>query len=167
MRRDREFSEWARVETPGLLRRARLLCLDVQQAEDLVQDTLVRLYLRWSQVDADGNPVGYAHRTMFNLFVSGRRRRSSRERPTAVLQDGAVPGEASSDRVNLRLDLQTALATLDRLERAVVVARYVDDRSVAEVARLFDRSEAWVKSITHRAVRRLRESSTLVTDLAR
>lgn len=164
MRRDQEFSGWAREETPGLLRRARLLCLDEQHAEDLVQETLVRLYLHWSRIDADGSPVGYAHRTMFNLFVSGRRRRSSGERPVATPDDRAAAGGGPGDAA-LRLDLRTALTTLEPTERAVVVARYVDDRSVADIARLFDRTESWVKSITHRAVLKLRRSPALVTDL--
>ena len=43
--RDAEFTGWARSETPGLLRRAYLLTADWQQAEDLVQETLVRLYV--------------------------------------------------------------------------------------------------------------------------
>lgn len=163
MRRDQEFSDWAGEETSGLLRRARLLCLDEQHAEDLVQETLVRLYLHWSRIDADGNPVGYAHRTMFNLFVSGRRRRSSRERPVPAPDDRVAASGTPADAV-LRLDLQTALTALDPLERAVAVVRYVDDRSVADIARIFDRTESWVKSITHRAVLRLRRSPALVTD---
>lgn len=165
MRRDREFSDWARDEAPGLLRRARLLCLDAQHAEDLVQDTLVRMYLHWSRIDADGSPVGYAHRTMFNLFVTGRRRRSNHERPVAELAEGVPATGVAADAVNLRLDLQAALGALDPMERAVVVARYVDDRSVTDIARLFDRTESWVKSITHRAVLKLRRSPALVTDL--
>lgn len=167
MRRDHEFAAWAREETPGLLRRARLLCLDAQHAEDLVQDTLVKLYLQWSRIDVDGSPLGYAHRTMFNHFVSGRRRRSSRERPVAATEDGAATGSTPADAVSLRLDLQAALNALDPMERAVVVARYVDDRSVAEIAQLFDRTDSWVKSITHRAVLKLRRSPALVTELTR
>jgi RNA polymerase sigma factor (sigma-70 family) len=164
VRRDREFADWARDETPGLLYRARLLCLDAQHAEDLVQDTLVKLYLQWSRVDAGQNPLGYAHRTMFNHFISGRRRRSSREQPSSVPENGGAPTRAPADDVDERLDLQAALNALDPLERAVVVARYVDDRSVADLAALFDRSESWVKSITHRAVLKLRRSPALVTD---
>ncbi len=161
MRLDQEFSQWAREETPGLLRRARLLCLDEQHAEDLVQDTLVKLYLQWSRIHADGSPLGYAHRTMFHHFVSSRRRRSARERPMLAPHDGPASGTLS-DTVPLRLDLQAALSTLDRVERAVVVARYVDDRSVAEVAHLLGRKESWVKTVTHRAVLKLRHSTALV-----
>lgn len=165
MRRDQEFSTWARDETPGLLRRAQLLCLDAQLAEDLVQDTLVKLYVNWSRVDTDANPVGYAHRTMFHHFVSGRRRRSSQERPVAEPEDDDRTSPAPTDAVDLRLDLGTALASLSAVERCVVMARYVDDLSVADTARLFDRKESWVKSITHEAVLKLRRSPSLIDDL--
>jgi RNA polymerase sigma factor (sigma-70 family) len=168
VRRDQEFSTWARDETPALLRRARLLCLDAQLAEDLVQDTLVRLYLSWSRIDRDANPVGYAHRTMFHHFVSGRRRRSSQERPVAEPEDRPGTARASStDAVNLRLDLRAALGSLSAVERCVVMARYVDDLSVADTARLFDRKESWVKSVTHDAVLKLRRSPSLIDDLSR
>jgi RNA polymerase sigma factor (sigma-70 family) len=166
VRRDQEFSRWARDETPGLLRRAQVLCLDAQLAEDLVQDTLVKLYIAWSRVNADGNPIGYAHRTMFHHFVSGRRRRSSRERPVAEPAHGLGTASATpTDAIDLRLDLRTALHSLSPVERCVVMARYVDDLSVADTARLFDRKESWVKSVTHDAVVKLRRCPSLVDDL--
>ena len=74
---DDEFTDWAHEHSPGLLRRATLLCGDRHQAEDLVQETLVRLFLHWRRIDLDDNAVGYAHTTLFRLFVSGRRRRSA------------------------------------------------------------------------------------------
>lgn len=165
MRRDREFTEWAREQTPVLLRRAELLCLDAQRAEDLVQDTLVRLYLSWTRVDLDANPLGYAHRILFNQFVSGRRRRSSGERPVADPEPGAED-RTPIDAAELRMDLHAALGSLSPVERAVVVARYVDDLSIADTARLFDRKDSWVKSVTHDAVLKLRRSRYLLTDLS-
>lgn len=124
MRRDREFTTWARDEMPGLLRRAQLLCLDAQLAEDLVQDTLVKLYLNWSRIDDAANPVGYAYRTMFHHFVSGRRRRSSQERPVPQPEDHLGTTRATpTDAVHLRLDLRAALDGLTPVERCVVLAR--------------------------------------------
>lgn len=151
---DDEFSDWAAQHSPALLRRATLLCGDRHQAEDLVQETLVRLFLHWRQVDLDHNPVGYAHTTLYRVFVSGRRRRSSTELPTAVLP------EPAGDRADVEghLDLVAALQTLSPRQRCVVVARYVDDRSVAEVARLMRRTESWVRVNASRALHQLRDS---------
>ena len=47
------------------------------------------------------------------------------------------------------------------MERCVVVARYLDDLSVAEVATLMVRTQAWVRTTSLRALRRLREHPAL------
>jgi RNA polymerase sigma factor (sigma-70 family) len=160
-RSDTDFTGWAKVETPGLLRRAFLICADWQQAEDLVQETLVQLYVNWHRVDKSHNPVGYAHTTLFHLFVSDRRRRRTTERPTAQLPERPVPAAAP----DLGMDLARALNVLSPIERCVVVARYLDDRSVADVALMIDRTPNWVRTTAHRATQRLRSSPALVTDL--
>ncbi|WP_375423557.1 sigma-70 family RNA polymerase sigma factor [uncultured Friedmanniella sp.] len=164
---DEEFSDWAREHSPALLRRATLLCGDRHRAEDLVQETLVRLFLHWRRIDLDDNPVGYAHTTLFRLFVSGRRRRSSGELPTAELPERAG-GPAD---VEGHLDLVAALQALSPKQRCVVVARYVDDRSVTEVARLMRRTESWVRVNASRALHQLRDSPLVAAsathDLAR
>jgi DNA-directed RNA polymerase specialized sigma24 family protein len=71
-----------------------------------------------------------------------------------------------TDVANLRLDLRAALSSLSPVERCVVMARYVDDLSVGDTARLFDRKESWVKSVTHDAVLKLRRSPSLIDDLS-
>ena len=159
--RDAEFTAWAQAETPGLLRRAYVLCADRQQAEDLVQETLVRLYASWPRVNHQDNPVGYAHTTLFRVFVSVRRRRSSRERPTAELPERPSPDRSAE----LVMDLARALEVLSPHERCVVVARYLDDRSVVDVARMVNRTQGWVRTTAHRALQRLRQSAALLTDL--
>lgn len=151
---DDEFSDWARVHSPELLRRATWLCGDRHQAEDLVQETLVRLFLHWPRVDLADNPVGYARTTLYRLFVSARRRRSSGELPTASLPERAGPGGDPDGH----LDLVAALQTLAPRQRCVVVARYVDDRPVAEVARMMRRTESWVRVTAARALHQLRDS---------
>ena len=74
-----EFEEFAYARTPHLLRSAWLLCGDVHQAEDLVQETLAKVYVRWhrrlgGRID---NPAAYAQTTLVRTFLSARRRRSS------------------------------------------------------------------------------------------
>lgn len=159
MDHDDQFTGWAREHSPELLRRATLLCGDRHQAEDLVQETLTRLFLRWRQVDLDHNPVGYAHTTLFRLFLSNRRRRSSSERPTETVPER--PGRDADP--GTRLDLVAALQTLPPQQRCVVVARYLDDRSVAEVAGVMRRTESWVRITAHRALHKLRDSPFLAT----
>lgn len=157
MSSDADFTDWAEGHAAELLRRAYLLSGDRQRAEDLVQETLVRIFLHWRRIDHDDNPVGYAHTVLFRLFASQRRRRSSGELPTEHLPERPT-GRPDTE---LQLDLVAALQTLGPVERCVVVARYLDDRSVSEVAEMMRRSQSWVRTTSFRALRRLRDSPAM------
>ena len=152
------FEAWAISATPRLFRHARLLMGDWQLAEDLVQDTLAKMYVHWHRVDPEQNPTGYAMQMLFRLFVSRGRKKSSGEIATDL-----IPEMLAGYRIDheLRLDLARALTELKPIERAVVVARYIDDRPVAEVATLLDRSEGWVRTTSSRALARLRHHPQL------
>jgi DNA-directed RNA polymerase specialized sigma24 family protein len=67
---DPSFADFVGDSLPALGRYAYALTGDVHTAEDLVQDTLVRLSGVWSRVRRDGNPRAYARAVMFRLFVS-------------------------------------------------------------------------------------------------
>lgn len=153
------FEAWAIQTTPQLFRYARHLMTDWQGAEDLVQDTLAKLYVNWWRVDETRNPTSYALQTMFHLFVSRRRRRSASEVVTDTLPE-ALSGPIDPDT---RFVLVDALAKLKPAERAVIVARYAHDLSVAEVAHLMDRSEGWVRTTSLRALARLRSFPQLAS----
>lgn len=80
-----DFEAFAVARTPALYRSAWLLCGDPHQAEDLVQETLARVYARWHRPLGGRieTPAAYAHTTLVRTFLSSRRKRSSRELPTA------------------------------------------------------------------------------------
>jgi RNA polymerase sigma-70 factor (sigma-E family) len=154
-----DFEEFARARTPHLLRSAWLLCGDAHQAEDLVQETLAKVYVRWHRRLGGGidNPAAYAHTALVRTFLSARRRRSSGElphaeppdRPDAIAEDLA----AASD---LQLLVAEALAGLAPADRAVLTLRYLEDRSVAETAQTLGVSEGAVRNRSMRALDRLR-----------
>lgn len=178
MNGEAEFRAFAVRCTPRLFRTAVLLTGDRHLAEDLVQDTLARMYRAWpavselasepkstatrspraerseagsaSRID---NPDAYAQTVLTRQFLSHRRRRSSTERPTATIADRAADG-ADAD---LRLTLLDALAQLPRGDRAVLVLRYLADRSVDQVAADLGRKPATVKVQAMRALGKLRE----------
>jgi RNA polymerase sigma-70 factor (sigma-E family) len=159
MRDETEFTEFATASAPRLYRSALLLCGDPHQAEDLVQETLARVYVRMHRTLArfDGgridNPPAYAQTALVRTFISSRRRRSSGE--IAVDAVPEMHSVAADDA--LRLTLGAALAELAPLDRAVIVLRHLDDRSVAEVATALGLSEGAVRNRSMRALDRLRE----------
>lgn len=153
-----EFEALASASAASLYRSAWLLCGDRHFAEDLVQETLAKVYVRmgrrWSA--PVGNPAAYAHTTLVRTFVSHRRRKTL-ESLYADLPDTAIGDHAGLSQ--LRVALQAALADLKPIDRAVVVLRYLEDLSVGEVATRLDISEGAVKSRSMRALARMREGN--------
>ncbi|MFI5854547.1 SigE family RNA polymerase sigma factor [Streptomyces parvulus] len=150
-----EYAEFAGARAGHLYRSACLLTAgDTHLAEDLVQETLGRLYLRWGRVARVENPAAYAQTVLTRTFLAHQRRRSSGERATDVLPD--LPGAGDGD-ASLRLTLLDALARLPAKDRAVVVLRYWEDRSVEQTADVLGVSSAAVRTRCSRALGRLRE----------
>lgn len=153
---EQEFTDFARARTPQLYRSAWLLCGDPHEAEDLVQETLGKVYDRWTsrfgrRID---NPAAYAQTTLTRTFLSSRRRRSSTERPYAELPEVAVDDGAELSEV--RLALLEALGGLAAADRAVLVLRYLDDLSVDETAALMGTTAGAVRSRSLRALAKVR-----------
>ncbi|MFF0090860.1 SigE family RNA polymerase sigma factor [Streptomyces canus] len=148
-----EYAEFAAARAGHLYRSACLLTAgDTHLAEDLVQEALGRIYVRWSRISVVGNPAAYAQTVLVRVFLTHQRRRSSRERATDVLPE--VP--AAGVDTPLRLTLLDALARLPAKDRAVVVLRYWEDRSIEETAGVLNASAAAVRTRCTRALKELR-----------
>lgn len=155
---DREaFEAYVRERWHPLLRTAVLLTGDAHAAEDLVQESLVRAARHWHRVDP-GAVDAYVRRVMYTRSVDAwrwRRRQpdpvhpSEGGRPATVRHDGA-------DDLAARLTLLDALSRLTPRQRAVLVARFYEDRTEADTARVLGCSVSTVKSQTRRALERLR-----------
>ncbi|MDH6440352.1 RNA polymerase sigma-70 factor (sigma-E family) [Streptomyces sp. SAI-144] len=149
-----EYAEFAAARAGHLYRSACLLTAgDTHLAEDLVQESLGRIYVRWSRISVVGNPAAYAQTVLVRVFLTHQRRRSSRERATDVLPEVAAAGVDTP----LRLTLLDALARLPAKDRAVVVLRYWEDRSIEETAGVLNASAAAVRTRCTRALKQLRE----------
>ncbi len=152
--REVEFARFMENAAPALGRTAWLLCGDVHQADELVQQALVRTYLAWSRA-REGDPLAYARRTLANQRIdTWRRRRREVLVDPADVPDGA---EASSaERHAQRDQLVRALATLSPRQRRVVVLRHFEGMSEREVATDLGVSVGTVKSTASRSLTRLR-----------
>lgn len=151
---DTEFTEFLTARSSQLYRSAYLLTTSPHAAEDLLQTTLAKTYAAWPRVRRADDRVAYVHGVLIKTFLSERRRRSSSELPIAEPALLEAPGRTAdpTDRVAL----MTALARLAPLDRAVVVLRFWEDRSVAQTAVDLDLTEAAVKNRSLRALRTLR-----------
>jgi RNA polymerase sigma-70 factor (sigma-E family) len=159
---EREFDRFAVEVSDPLLRTGHLMTGDAKDAEDLVQETLLRVARRWKRVRFMDHPAAYARRILVNLVLHDADRRS-RQRAELWPQDGAAQtADESAARALQEVDdlaeFRWALAQLPARQRAVLVLRYFADLPVAEVADILGCSEGTVTSTASRAAARLAES---------
>ncbi|MFF7994453.1 SigE family RNA polymerase sigma factor [Kitasatospora xanthocidica] len=147
------YVEFVAARAKALYRSAYVLAAgDTHLAEDLVQETLGRVYVHWKRVSGADSPEAYAQTVLVRTFLSLRRRRSTTERPTGDLPDGAASGPDTA----LRLTLLDALGQLPPRDRAVLLLRYWEDRSIEETAGMLRLSSSAVRSQGTRALARAR-----------
>ena len=152
----RAFEEFVAGSGDTLLRMAVLLTSDRDLAEDVYQETLQRLAARWSKVDS---PKAFCRRVMLNIVIDQARARARRPQELRLFDGADRSDPRSADphaAVELRSALRAALDSLGVQQRAVVVLRYFDDRSEAEVAGLLGITTGTVKSTASRAIAHLR-----------
>jgi RNA polymerase sigma-70 factor (sigma-E family) len=157
------FDEFVRAHAGGLLRTACLITWDDAEAEDLVQECLLRVSVRWRRVQGMDMPLAYARRILVNLALAGRGRRSRRraelvgdELNPASDDQVDVNAEALLGTLSARSELLDALGRLTTQQRTVLVLRYFEDLSEAQVADLLGCSIGTVKSSASRGIARLR-----------
>ncbi|NYJ01813.1 RNA polymerase sigma-70 factor (sigma-E family) [Nocardioides thalensis] len=153
------FTEWVEGVERQLLRSAYLLTGDLHRAEDLVQEALVKVALRWRRL-RDGNPTAYARTILVRDNISAWRRRWREVTVAEVF----VEGGASSDP-ETELVVRRALARLTPAQRAVVVLRHFDDLTERETAEILGVSIGTVKSQNAAALARLRTGAPELLDL--
>ena len=154
-----EFTEWVTGQQRQLLRSAFLLTGDLHRAQDLVQEALVKVALRWTRLRA-GNPTAYARTIIMRDNISWWRRR---RRETSTAESDATPAVSSDP--DMALVVSRALARLTTKQRAVLVLRHFDDLTERETAAILGISIGTVKSTNAAALARLREGAPELLDL--
>jgi RNA polymerase sigma-70 factor (sigma-E family) len=138
-------------------------------AEDLVQDTLAKVIVHWRRVESADSVDAYVRRAMVNTFVSGKRKRASREVVShdLVTADGLARVQRDSgDALADRDQVWTMLSRLTRHQRAVLVLRFYDDLPDSAIAEALDCSAVSVRVTAHRAMAALRAMSSPLEDSA-
>jgi len=164
-----DFDQFVTTNADGLLRTAYLITWDLHTAEDLVQETLIKVAKRWPKVRRMDRPLAYARRILLNEALDGRargaRRRSELSAPEPQengQRDGHVPDP--SELIDTHDELIAALATLPPRQRAVLVLRYFLDLPEAEVAAALQCSLGTVKSTASRGLARLEQTMPAAND---
>ncbi|WP_129782977.1 SigE family RNA polymerase sigma factor [Promicromonospora panici] len=167
-----ELTELVGRRSGALVGYAYSLTRDKPQAEDLVQDALVKVYSRLRRppemgnggrqvVDLDRpqltNVEAYVRRAILTIFLDGYRRQNSWSGLKHLLaDDDRSPG---ADRVaTARVDVGAALARLSPRQREVVVLRFFEDMTVPQIAAALGTRPGTIKRHLSNATELLRAS---------
>ncbi len=145
---------------PDLFKYCRRLAGNVWDAEDLVQDAVVRGFGTLNQVQRPiTNPRGYLVRIATNLWIDAIRRRAH-EAAALALEDGSQRGslESKPRAAEVRDAAARLMHMLAPQERAALVLKEVFDMSVDEIAQMLGTSVGAVKAALHRGRNLLKES---------
>ncbi len=132
-----EFTLWLRDNQKAFLRAAKVICFDTQNAEDVLQEALTDVYMRWSKLRNHENPEAYLMRVMVSKHADMRRKwlRRQQEKETQwELAENIRDLVDQTDDVTQRLLVQAALKTLSAAQRAVLVLVYEHGMVLREVA---------------------------------
>ncbi len=152
------FEEYAGAAWPRLYRSAYLLTGNHADSEDVAQQTLIKAHRSWSRVSGSDSPDAYVRRILTNTFLSDRR---PRRRQLEVLTDTPPePAHQTTGDDEHRMVLWPHVGQLPPRQRAVIVLRYYEDLSEAEIAEALGCSRGTVKSTAHRALKALRAAVT-------
>jgi RNA polymerase sigma-70 factor (sigma-E family) len=149
---DADFARFAGVQTPRLLGLAYTMTGNPHDAWDLVQETLVRVGVRWNRL-RDEEPGAYARTVIVRLNIDRIRRlrrellvRHPADRESPVVEvGGAAPW------------LFDGLAQLTPRQRTALALRFVEDLDVAGIADRMQCSVGTAKSHLSRGLQRLRD----------
>jgi RNA polymerase sigma-70 factor (sigma-E family) len=150
----REFADFFEEEYRRLAKAIYLLTGDPHEADDLAQESLVRVYERWPRVGAMESPVGYLYRTALNLHRSRLRRVARQARRSLA---GVPPVGDPLAAVEERDEIGRLLAALPRGQREVLVLVEWLRLEVDDVARVLGITPSAVRMRLSRARSFLRE----------
>jgi RNA polymerase sigma-70 factor (ECF subfamily) len=136
----------------------RLKAGDSSDATELMQDVFVRAWRRLSTFRGDCAFSSWLHRLAVNTMLENARSDSRRIARVLPMDDTSrLAGAARSSGVELKMDMENAIASLPRGARLAFVLHDVEGYQHQEIAEQLSVSVGTVKAQLHRARRLLRE----------
>ena len=151
------FEHFVATNADGLLRTAHLITADQTEAEDLVQECLMKIATRWSRIGEMEQPLAYTRRILVRMAI---RDAKARQRRKTELDAKTADDQTHPDTAELfgaRDELFAALRKLTPRQRAILVLRYFHDLSEEQVAQTLGCSTGTIKNTTSRSLTHLRE----------
>jgi RNA polymerase sigma-70 factor (ECF subfamily) len=168
----KEFESIALVHTDALLRTALRMTRNQNDAEDLVQETMLKAYRFFDRFERGSNIKAWLFKIMTNIFINNYRQKA--RKPTGVSYEDiddnflyhqlensrgitADPEEMLFSKL-MDSDVRSAIGNLPEDFRMVVVLAFLEGFSYEEIAEIADIQLGTVKSRLHRARKLLQKS---------
>ena len=148
------FESFAASTGPGLVRFATVLTGDVEEAQDLTQECLIRVAAAWHRIDRVA-AVRYAHRVLVRLNLNVIRGRGRERRAVDRLVGDAIGGDPQDEFLDYRW-LRALVADLSPRQRQAIALVYFFDYSPAEAAEMMRCSHSTLRTHLERALTVLR-----------
>ncbi len=155
-----ELDDLFRAQHARVIRAAYRITGSISDAEDVAQNVFLRIAQQGICRSAIENPDSYVYRAAINGALDLLRKR---QRESAVPIDAAellstnIPVDRAREAREMVELLRASLSRLSPRAAEMFVLRYVEDRDLAEIARLMDTSRAVVAVMLHRTRARLRQ----------
>jgi len=148
------LDQFCRRMWPRLVGSLCIYCGNRETGEDLAQEALSRVVVKWNAVRKMNAPEAWTYRCAVNLANSSFRRRRI-ERGVAERMRLEVLKATSDDDVGERHAIRVALQQLPPRQRAALVLRFYADCSIEQVAAVMNCQPGTVKAHTHKAIQNL------------
>jgi RNA polymerase sigma factor (sigma-70 family) len=153
---DRRYESVVGAETRRLFSLALSILADAGEAEDAVQETLLKAWRSWGAVSGMDRPDSWLTRVCVNYCLNRRRLLRSRGWPHLGLREDAESPRASGSRAE-GLDISRAYRRLSNRQRAAITLNYRHGYSVEESAVLMGCRPGTVRTHIERGLAALRK----------
>ena len=153
MRDEASYVAFVEARWPALLRLAHLLTGSRRAGEDVLQGVLLTVFVRWGRIARLDSPEGHVRRMLVNASISRGRTQTRRgDRLVGTVPEAPLHEDGTLDT---RVALWSVVRALPPRQRAVIVLRYYEDLTEAEIARVLGCPPGTVRSQAAEALRSL------------
>jgi RNA polymerase sigma factor (sigma-70 family) len=131
------------------------ICRCRETAQEVTQEAFITAFRKLRQFRGDAPFWGWLRRVVINHAITSLRKAPKAD--PVELQDYHGQSEASSDRIGLAMDLESALAMLGPEDRTIVWLHDVEGYNHREIAGLFGKTESFSKTRLSRARQQLKK----------
>ncbi len=130
---------------------------DRQQAEDIVQETFEKLWMKRSEMDRYNNAENFVMRSVRNLCIDKIKPRKIHDRRLEEYKYGRGKAEAANERFDTERMVRDALGKLPEKQQSIIHLRDMEGYEMDRIAQIMEIKESVARVILSRARKALKD----------